>query len=90
VPDARKVAKVIDRALSECWIKRERDEPMETSSESRKGYLIEVVQHPPGYVANVYPESPQVPHLSPALPPIQCATKEAAFAEARKRIDEQV
>lgn len=63
---------------------------MNTVSERRKGYLIEVVQHAPGYVANIYPESPQVPPLNPVLLPIRCATQEEAFAEARKRIDEHV
>jgi len=61
---------------------------MKTDSESYKGYEIQVVQPYAGmWQAGIYPESPQAPPLNQALPPINCKTKEEAFAEARKRID---
>ncbi|MGH6842016.1 MAG: hypothetical protein ACREDV_07995, partial [Methylocella sp.] len=62
---------------------------MRTASECYKGYEIEVVHTPPVWQANIYPESPQVPSLNRALPPIHCKTQEEAFAEARKRVDER-
>jgi hypothetical protein len=63
---------------------------MRTASQSYKGYEIQVVHTPPVWQAHIYPESPQARPLNPALPAIRCATKEEAFAEARKRIDETV
>jgi hypothetical protein len=63
---------------------------MRTETESRKGYQIEVVEHFPGWVANIYPESPKAPPLNSALPPIICATKDEALTRARERIDEHV
>jgi hypothetical protein len=61
---------------------------MRTGRESHRGYLIEVVHRPPVWIANIYPESAQVPPPNPALLPIQRITKEEAFTAARKRIDE--
>ena len=63
---------------------------MRTASESYKGYEIQVVHTPPIWQAQIYPESPQVPPLNRALAPIRCATKEEAFAQARRHIDESV
>jgi hypothetical protein len=42
----------------------------------------------PVWQAHIYPETPQARPLNPTLLAIRCATKEEAFAEARKRIDE--
>jgi hypothetical protein len=62
---------------------------MRTASESYHGYQIHVVQHTlPVWQAHIYPETPQARPLNPTLLAIRCATKEEAFAEARKRIDE--
>lgn len=62
---------------------------MKTYNESYKCYEIQVVQpYAAVWQANIYPESPQAPSLNQALPPISCKTKEEAFSEARKRIDE--
>jgi hypothetical protein len=62
---------------------------MRTASETYKGYEIQVVHNPPMWQANIYSETPQALPLNRALPPISCKTKEEAFAEARKRIDER-
>jgi hypothetical protein len=61
---------------------------MKIDSGRYKGYLIDLVHNPPRWEANIYPESKRVRPLSPDLPPIHCKTKEEAFAEACKRIDE--
>ncbi len=61
---------------------------MRVETESYRGYQIDVVHNPPMWNANIYPESPKTPPINSALPPIRCKTKEEAFAEARKRVDE--
>jgi hypothetical protein len=60
---------------------------MMTESRHHKGYVIDLVNNPPRWEANIFPLSKLVPQLSPDLPPIQCETKEEAFTAACKRID---